>query len=223
MEAKKSFSLSRFGIGEITFLLENTVLTEHFHRYRRYAGIIGSDKEIRKELIHALKTTDLAGLIPSWRLEFWAQMTDNMLKEIKFTPDRTCCPWIMHDLVKQGLFWPWIKDKTVVLVGRRSSQAVPIFQENEVRVAGTVLLEGYQELEKVHETLMVMDDWDIAIVSAGIPATILVPKIARTAGKAAIDFGHALDMIIDGEKYDHLHLVQQYNDQNSNVDTYNQK
>jgi hypothetical protein len=209
---KNSYSLSRFGIGEITYLLKNSILTQHFQRYRLYAGIQASDEEIRKELIHALKTTDFHGLIPSWRSEFWAQMTENVLNELKFTPDKTCSAWVMHDALKQGLFWPWIKDKLVILVGRRSSQAVPIFRENGVQVMESVNLEGYQDLDKAYEALMEKSNWDIAIISAGIPATILVPKIAKSASKTAIDFGHALDMIIDGENYNHLHLVHQYNE-----------
>jgi hypothetical protein len=209
---KNSYSLSRYGIGEITYLLKNSILTQHFQRYRLYAGIQVSDDEIRRELIQALKTTDLHGLIPSWRSGFWAKMTENVLNELQFSPVETCSAWIMHDALKQGLFWPWIRDKLVILVGRRASQAVPIFRENGVQVMESVNLDGYQDLAKAHEALMEKPQWDIAIVSAGIPATILVPKIAKSAGKTAIDFGHALDMIIDGENYNHLHLVQQYND-----------
>jgi hypothetical protein len=210
---KKSFSLSRFGIGEVTFLMSsaNSILIQQFQRYIGYAGITCSYNELRRELIGALKTVDIAGLIPSWRLDFWAEKTEKILNELKYTPARTCCAWVMHDVVSQGLFWPWIRNKKVVLVGRRSVQAVSIFEQNAVQIMGSVGLEGYEELDQAYNYLMELPNWDLALVSAGIPATILVPKIAKTAGKAAIDFGHALDFILDGEKYDHLKLVKQYN------------
>lgn len=207
----ENYSLGRFGIGELTLLMKDSILIKHFQKYRAYAGITASDEEIRKELINALKTTDLPGFIPSWRLEFWAKMTKNVLEELNLTPPRACCAWIMHDALKQGVFWPWIKDKAIVLVGRRSHQAVPMFLEKGVKVCGTVSLEGYHEIAKAHESLLKLKGWDIAVVSAGIPATILVPKIAKSASKVAIDFGHTLDMIIDGESYDHLQLVNEFN------------
>jgi hypothetical protein len=38
---------------------------------------------------------------------------------------------------------------------------------------------------------------EIALISAGIPATILAPIISKLNQKVAIDFGHALDIILD--------------------------
>jgi hypothetical protein len=58
-------------------------------------------------------------------------------------------------------------------------------------------------------------DWEIALVAAGIPATIMAPALAEKSGKVVIDFGDALDMVIDGEKFDYNKLVKDWKEVNS--------
>jgi len=209
----KPLSLSRFGIGELTYLFSGKIplLVKHFERYKDYSGITRSEETIRQELIKALKTSDLTGLPPSFRSEFWANKTQEILKELNYSPSLVCSAWVMHDAVLEGSFWPWIKGKRAVIVGRRSTEAVPLFTQNGVTVAGAIHLEGYEGIAQAHSGIAKLPEWDIALVSAGIPATILVPRIAESTGKVAIDFGHALDMLMDGERYNHLKLVDDYN------------
>ncbi|GAA3324599.1 hypothetical protein GCM10020331_053140 [Ectobacillus funiculus] len=79
----------------------------------------------------------------------------------------------MHDLVNKEMFWEWIRGKKIVLVGRRSEHAKPLFEKKRrVQVVDTVKLEGYQELDKVQNYLVQSADWEVALISAGIPATI---------------------------------------------------
>ncbi|GAA3324597.1 hypothetical protein GCM10020331_053130 [Ectobacillus funiculus] len=70
---KKGFSLARFGIGEITYLTNkaSAILVQQFEHYKSYAGMTCSLDEMRRQLIQALKSTDIAGLIPASRLDFW--------------------------------------------------------------------------------------------------------------------------------------------------------
>ncbi len=212
---KKGFSLARFGIGEITYLTSkaSTVLVQQFEHYKSYAGMTCSSEEIRMQLIQALKTTDIAGLIPTSRLDFWGKITWEVLQDIQFTPPKVCCAWVMHDSVREGMFWEWIRDKKIVLVGRRSEHAKPFFQRQGVQVVGTINLEGYKDLDKAQNYLVQPADWEIALISAGIPATILAPRIAKTTGKVAIDFGHALDILLDGENFNHSQRVQEWKKQ----------
>lgn len=209
---KKSFSLARFGIGEITYLTSktHTLLIQQFERYKSYAGITCSPKEIRGQLIHALKTTDIAGLISTSRLDFWGETTRKVLQELQFMPPKVCCAWVMHDSVRKGMFWEWIQDKKIVLVGRRADHAEPLFRRKKVQVVGTVNLEGYKDLDKAQNSLVESAHWDIALISAGIPATILAPRIANLTGRVAIDFGHALDILLDGESFSHSQRVREW-------------
>ncbi|MFC6602844.1 hypothetical protein ACFQDF_17230 [Ectobacillus funiculus] len=76
MLQKKGFSLARFGIGEITYLTNkaSAILVQQFEHYKSYAGMTCSLDEMRRQLIQALKSTDIAGLIPASRLDFWGKL-----------------------------------------------------------------------------------------------------------------------------------------------------
>lgn len=215
IKQKKGFSLARFGIGEISYLSwpANGLLVQEFKRYESYAGVSNSPEIIRRELIRSLRDTDIAGLIAPWRLDPWAKQTRTVLKQLKFMPSKACCAWIMQSLLDEGTLWPWLSNKRVFLVGRRSKEAEIVFKKQGVQITGSINLNGYEELNKVQNELQSNQKWEIALISAGIPATILAPRIAKFTQKVAIDFGHALDMILDGKEYKHSDLVKKWNDQ----------
>jgi hypothetical protein len=210
---KKSFSLGRFGIGEVSFLSwpSQPLLVENFKKYQSYAGITCSPEIIKSELVTALKTVDMAGLMASWKLDDWAGYTHRVLEQLKIMPRTICCAWIMHEMVRNGSLWTLLNKKKVILIGRRAKEAVPLFKEKGVLVTASVPLEGYEELDNVLQTVLTDHEWEIALISAGIPATILAPRMAKASGRIAIDFGHALDMILDGEDYNHSMLVAKWN------------
>ena len=215
IKQNRGFSLARFGIGEISYLSypANGLLVQEFKRYESYAGVSHAPELIRRELVRALRDTDIAGLIAPWRLDPWAKQTRTVLEQLKFMPTKSCCAWIMQSLLDEGTLWPWLSDKKVFLVGRRSKEAEIVFREQGIQITGSIGLNGYDELIRVQNELQSNQEWEIALISAGIPATILAPRIAKSTQKVAIDFGHALDMILDGEEYKLSVLVKKWNDQ----------
>ncbi|MFJ7991934.1 GT-D fold domain-containing glycosyltransferase [Peribacillus frigoritolerans] len=142
-----------------------------------------------------------------------AKQTRTVLEQLKFMPTKACCAWIMQSLLDEGTLWPWLSNKKVFLVGRRSKEAEIVFKERGIQITGCIGLNGYDELIRVQNELLSNQEWEIALISAGIPATILAPRIAKTTQKVAIDFGHALDKILDGEEYKLSDLVKKWNDQ----------
>ena len=215
IKQNKGFSLARFGIGEISYLSypANGLFVQEFKRYVSYAGVSNAPEIIRRELVKSLRDTDIAGLIAPWRLDPWAKQTRTVLEQLKFMPSKACCAWIMQSLLDEGTLWPWLSNKKVLLVGRRSKEAEIVFKEQGVQITGSIDLNGYEELNRVQNELQSDQEWEIALISAGIPATILAPRIAKLTQKVAIDFGHALDMIIDGKEYKLSDLVKKWNDQ----------
>ncbi|PAK34988.1 GT-D fold domain-containing glycosyltransferase [Peribacillus simplex] len=214
IKQNRGFSLARFGIGEISYLSypANGLLLQEFKRYESYAGVSHAPEIIRKELVRSLRDTDIAGLIAPWRLDPWAKQTRTVLEQLKFMPTKACCAWIMQSLLDEGTLWPWLSDKKIFLVGRRSKEAEIFFREQGIQITGSIGLNGYDELIRVQNELQSNQEWEIALISAGIPATILAPRIAKSTQKVAIDFGHALDMILDGEEYKLSDLVKKWND-----------
>ncbi|KOR79082.1 hypothetical protein AM232_11905 [Bacillus sp. FJAT-21352] len=214
IKQNKGFSLARFGIGEISYLSypANGLLVQEFKRYESYAGVTHAPEIIRRELVRSMQDTDIAGLIAPWRLDPWAKQTRTVLEQLKFMPTKACCAWIMQSLLYEGTLWPWLSNKKVFLVGRRSKEAEIVFREQGIQITGSIGLNGYDELIRVQNELQSDQEWEIALISAGIPATILAPRIAKSTQKVAIDFGHALDMILDGEEYKLSDLVKKWND-----------
>jgi hypothetical protein len=214
IKQNKGFSLARFGIGEISYLSypANGLLVREFKRYESYAGVTQAPEIIRRELVRSMQDTDIAGLIAPWRLDPWAKQTRTVLEQLKFMPTKACCAWIMQSLLDEGTLWPWLSNKKVFLVGRRSKEAEIVFREQGIQITGSIGLNGYDELIRVQNELQSDQEWEIALISAGIPATILAPRIAKSTQKVAIDFGHALDMILDGEEYKLSDLVKKWND-----------
>ena len=215
IKQNRGFSLARFGIGEISYLSypANGLLVQEFKRYESYAGVSHAPEIIRRELVRSLRDTDIAGLIAPWRLDPWAKQTRTVLEQLKFMPTKSCCAWIMQSLLEEGALWPWLSNKKVFLAGRRSKEAEIVFREQGIHITGSIGLNGYDELIRVQNELQSDQEWEIALISAGIPATILAPRIAKSTQKVAIDFGHALDMILDGEEYKLSDLVKKWNDQ----------
>ncbi len=215
IKQKKGFSLARFGIGEISYLSwpANGLLVQEFKRYESYTGVSHAPEIIRRELFRALRDTDIAGLIAPWRLDPWAKQTRTVLEQLKFMPTKSCCAWIMQSLLDEGTLWPWLSNKKVFLVGRRSKEAEIVFREQGIQITGSIGLNGYEELIRVQNELQSNQEWEIALISAGIPATILAPRIAKLTQKVAIDFGHAIDIILDGKEYKLSDLVKKWYDQ----------
>ncbi|MFJ7928516.1 GT-D fold domain-containing glycosyltransferase [Peribacillus sp. NPDC096448] len=215
IKQNKGFSLARFGIGEISYLSypANGLFVQEFKRYVSYAGVSNAPEIIRRELVKSLRDTDIAGLIAPWRLDPRAKQTRTVLEQLKFMPSKACCAWIMQSFLDEGTSLPCLSNKKVLLVGRRSKEAEIVFKEQGEQITGSIDLNGYEELNRVQNELQSDQEWEIALISAGIPATILAPRIAKLTQKVAIDFGHALDMIIDGKEYKLSDLVKKYNDQ----------
>lgn len=208
LEKSKAFSLGRYGHGEIAFLYQSDF------NDALYAGATISAAEISKDLQEALKTTDIVGFHVSWGYAVEdrdaAIMTQKFLHEYGFKPTKVCSAFITHDMVGSEKFWKCIKNRRVALVGRRAEAARTAFLSKGVEIVYTTNLEGYLDLDRVCNELSEAVGWDIAILAAGIPATVLAPRLAKKTNKVVIDFGHALDMLIDGETFDYNKLVSNW-------------
>lgn len=218
---KHRLSLSRFGHAELAYIgsVDFPEWKYGISPHSFYAGATAPDVILQKELRQALRATDIVGFHASWSYSpddrDAARKTSILIKQLNIKPKHICDAYITHKMIESNRFWQLLKNQKVVLVGRRAKEAVAAFKNKGIAVNYTTTLEGYQEINKVYDDLSGRQDWDIAIVAAGVPATILAPRLAQKTNKIVIDFGHALDMVIDGESFNYDKLLTDWKESNN--------
>ena len=211
LQKKKPYSLARFGHGEIAELTWSTdlKLRANMEYYRAYAGATESSEYVCAALVEALLSSSTVGvlLMQDDPMQSRALAFKNFLEQNNIILRSVCSALITYEMHKSVPFWELLQKYRVVLVGRRAAEAVPIFRNRKVIITNAVELDNLSYVRVAQDILCKQRDWQIALVSAGIPATILAPRLAAATNRVVIDFGHALDMIIDGPNYDFEQLV----------------
>lgn len=221
VERKQPLSLTRFSHAELTYLnwQNHQKLVNKMEKYREYNGADIPIEKLTTMLIESVKNTTITGFIPQAFAKYtthprdqnngwyWYNLTKEFLHRENFMPESICSVWSTQEMVYKRRFWKLLSGRSIAIVGRRAKEAVDHFNNNGANVTEAIELDGINKVNEVKEYLT-NKDWEIAIISAGIPATILTPQLANETGRVVIDFGHGLDRIIDGEKFDFAHLVQ---------------
>lgn len=211
----KPFSLSRYGHAEIYYALWPSSMhyKEGLDYCATYNGATGNPKRINELVIQSLKSTHVVGLLSKEEHDYFHNETVRLLTSLNYMPKYICSPFITHPMSKSAEFWELLKTLNVVLVGRRAKEVKPIFQARGVNIIDTLRLEGIDQILPVQAQLeSIKDQWDMAILAAGVPATILAERLANSTNHVVIDFGHALDVMIDGSSFDFDKLVEDFND-----------
>ncbi|MGG3888367.1 GT-D fold domain-containing glycosyltransferase [Metabacillus fastidiosus] len=217
---KKPLSLSRFGHGEIAYATwpRNKKWRKGFEYYRNYAGAASSIEELNKALIDSLFNSDIVGIHvikddSQYEVradEPCAEITKKLLKRLDFTPKYVCSAWVTHHMIDHTAFWELLRQNNIALVGRRAKEATPYFQRLGVNIVDSIPLEGLDQIDEVCEKLSNNDMWDITLLAAGIPATILSPLLSKKSNRVVIDFGHALDRLIEGNSFSDERLTKEW-------------
>ncbi|WP_142248004.1 GT-D fold domain-containing glycosyltransferase [Alkalihalobacterium alkalinitrilicum] len=205
LKNKSGLSLVRFGHGEISYLSWpfNRELVQHFHYWSQYAGFREPPKKIYPKLLEALRQTDIAGLPPEddWDNPIWDDRMCKVLHYFNISPKKVCSSWLPQELIPVERFWEILRGYKISIVGRRAKEGVKAFNKQGVEVTNTISLEPGEE-KKVHSYLCSKNNWDITLVSAGFPGKLVTPKLSKSSKRIVIDFGHALDQLIEGDEVD---------------------
>lgn len=102
--------------------------------------------------------------------------------------------WEMH---RNNALYRIIGKNPTILVGRRAAQAAPKLAAKGLNIVKTYTLEGYADLSRAENAINAGPPFRVALVAAGIPATILCPRIARSRHCVAIDYGHVINDLIE--------------------------
>ncbi|MHC1721999.1 MAG: GT-D fold domain-containing glycosyltransferase [Aminipila sp.] len=213
LKNEKPYSLVRLGHGEMHVvsykICPDHNINRYFDHYHQYAGITGLNDKIASDLINALKKADLVGL--GNHTPYNEELLTKIIQYYDLEFPSVCNAWICVEMINSSEFFNILRSYRVLIVGRRAAEGACKLRDLGVNITGTIGHEGFEAMPETINKISLIGNFDIALVSAGVPATIMCPEIAEKTGKVIIDFGHALDILIEGENFDHEKQVNDFN------------
>ena len=193
------FALTRIGNGEAEVLSHDILVPAT--RVGSWVGYAGAprlpDYRARDELIDAILGADIVGLSDEYKWDC-APLIEKICEILDLRPEHICSARVNWHLHEDGSLYEALGGKRTVVVGRRAAEAVDGLIDRGVNVVGTCSLEGWTEMNDAYLGLRRRrKEFDIALIAAGIPATVLSVRVARYLGKVAIDYGHVIDDVIE--------------------------
>ncbi len=197
-------SIVRLGDGELLTLAQDVVLKGEQVRekghFLAYAGVRLPDLSARDQLVHAIRKADIVG-IPKLRLPNFQPLAFSVFRAhaIDYRELRLTLSTINYSIYTEGYFRGMLTNRRVLVVGNSSPGLAEMLSMNGIHVTGAVApVNGIDDIPRVMAEVSARD-FDIALVGAGVPAVIIVQRIASELGKVAIDFGHLADSFARGE------------------------
>ncbi|ANY69759.1 hypothetical protein BBD42_27135 [Paenibacillus sp. BIHB 4019] len=204
LEQRKPLSVVRLGDGELLTLAQESVLpTEQIRQeggFLEYAGVKVPDIAARDRLLAAVKRADIVG-IPKLRQPNYQRLATDVFQSygIDFRSKVLTDSLVNYRLYQDGHLSRLMKGRRVLVVGNLAQPLAEVLAKSGVAVAGAVAqVQGIHDVDRVMGEIR-GQNFDLALVSAGIAAVILADAIAAEMGRAALDFGHMANAIIKGE------------------------
>lgn len=197
LERRIPLSLIRLASGEAFVLAHNVILPiSQIPWWVDYAGVRLPNESARRDLIDAVHKADIVGLSYDHKRWECAPLLEKGFNHYKLNPTYLTSSIVNWELHRNNALYRIIGRNPTILVGRRASEAVPKLTAKGINVVKTYALEGYTDLPRVEKAINEGPSFRVAIVAAGIPACILCPRIARSRGCVAIDYGHVINDLL---------------------------
>lgn len=204
LDAHSPLSVIRLGDGELLTLAQEVVMSGEQVRkeghFLSYAGIQLPDLAARDQLMQAVRNADIIG-IPKIRMPNFQPLAFSIFKAhgIDYRQLQLTLSTINYALQLEGFYPKILANRSVVVVGNKAPDLAQVLINSGVRVTGTIApVEGMRDIERVMHEISAQE-FDIALVAAGVPAVVIAQRITSKLGKVAIDFGHLADSIVKGE------------------------
>ncbi|WP_258881601.1 GT-D fold domain-containing glycosyltransferase [Paenibacillus sp. sptzw28] len=193
----------RLGDGELLALSQGGVYdvetVKREGRFLPYAGVDPPDFAARDQLALAVRHAQIVG-VPQSRRKHFQPLLHPVLRshDIDAGSLRMTNSTINYGLYQAGLLTQLLTGRKLLVIGNAASELARVLTGRGYTVSGVISpVKGFPDIERVMAELR-DSDFDLALVSAGIPAVILCWRIAAERGKVALDFGHMADMIVNG-------------------------
>lgn len=198
LAARRPLSLGRLASGEAFTLAHDKIIPAHrIPWWVEYAGVKLPNEKARQDLLAAVREADIVGLSTDYQHWESAPLLEQALTLLKVKPKCITNSTINWHLHKNDRLYRLMGKEPTVLVGRLAAEAAPNLIKKGVNLIYTESLEGFDDLSRVEKSLLARSQFRIALVAAGIPATILCPRLAKKIGCIAIDYGHVINDLLN--------------------------
>lgn len=204
LDHRQPFSLVRLGDGELLTMSQDILKSrEELERYRsflEYAGVTIPNLEARDQLVSSVKAASLTG-IPLLRVPNYQNLAFEVFRAygIDYRQKKLTHSTINYAVYLEHRLPDLLNGRRVLTVGNKAVGLAEVFAAAGLSVAGAISpVMGMSDIPRVMEEAARMQ-FDIAIISAGIPSVVIAQRMADELGKVAIDFGHLADSMVSGE------------------------
>lgn len=196
LEEKRPINHVNLGDGEIIFLafgrsagFEKWPSPSDIEPYFKYI----SDPTIRDAMLDGVLGSYIIGMPARLYTGDWSE-AEAFLNTFSIPTQRICDSYTGRLLHNTGLLYEILKDKRVCLLGNHVDNLVPFLENNHIEIGGQTEVNYFEDIPRVQNYLSQID-FDIAILSAGMPTLILSSWIRGTLGRCALDFGSAINFL----------------------------
>jgi GT2 family glycosyltransferase len=168
----------------------------------------GTSDEVRVQLVEAVRDADVVGLTTEQDRRAGASLLEDVFTHFNIAPQHVSSARVNLALIgidsDAGDRLPGIpplrnllRDRRVAVVGPRAAEAERRQRDLGWQVTVATTLDGADDVRRALKMLSAhRDEFDVALVAAGVPGIILCPLLARETERVAIDFGMGLDHLL---------------------------
>ncbi|MEO2204797.1 GT-D fold domain-containing glycosyltransferase [Paenibacillus pabuli] len=215
LKEQRPFSLVRVGDGENIVMSQETVWTTEQVLQERWAikanrgqkGLRLPNLQLRDEVAASLQRASLVGVLPLGDLTIKAPdylkrpLTDMLFAHYGISPALTCHACVNRELVQMPRFWEMLAGRRVLLVTREIEElrAALVQEPYHLNIAAALPFDSWDQMAETLQWIELnQHSFDVALFSCGVNAVVLAERTAALAGKVAIDFGKANNIILNG-------------------------
>ncbi|WP_174818558.1 GT-D fold domain-containing glycosyltransferase [Paenibacillus kobensis] len=212
LRERSPLSLVRVGDGENIVLAQRSVWKMRRVLRERWAikankgekGVTLPNIKLRNDLVRAIRRASIVGILPAGDDQIKAPaylkrpLTNKVFAHFKLKPAVTCHACVNRMMPRTPLFWEILQRQRVLIVTRYPEPLKAVLESDPyyLHVTHTVAFSHYDQMDSAMKEIAAIDDeFDIALLSCGVNAVVLAPRIAAATGKVAIDFGKGPEQI----------------------------
>ncbi|AZN43918.1 hypothetical protein EJC50_26180 [Paenibacillus albus] len=201
---RRPCSIVRLGDGELLTLAQDVIYDagtiSREGTFLPYAGVVPPDLEAREQLVQAIRGAGIVG-VPQSRRKHFHPLLHAVLRanHIDLGQLRLTSSTVNYALQQSGLLSRLLAGKNLLIIGNTAPALVHVLAQHGCTISGMITpVRGVKDVDRVVQEAHGVH-FDLALVSAGIPAVIICTRIANELGRVALDFGHMADAIVKGQ------------------------